>query len=161
MKPPLFALLALLALAIAQPVTAQQFESAQVIPPPPASGDQYHNIFFGSTVDASGNWLAVADYAAQTAGEVYLYRFDGAEWKYRQTVTETDGWVFGWGMALDDNTLVVGDVFWGAPRMPPKLRVRSTCIGSMERSGSIARPSRRPTVGCSAGAWRLTTTLLL
>ena len=116
MKPPLFALLTLVALAVVQPVTAQQFESAQVIPPPPASGDHYHNLFFGSTVDAAGNWMAVADFAAQTAGEVYLYRFDGAHWRYRQTVTETDGWVFGWGMALDNKTLVVGDAFWGAPR---------------------------------------------
>lgn len=66
---------------------------------------------FGYTVAMSGEWLAVSAYNTSSNGTIYLYKFDGTNWNYQQTITRIlSGTGFGYSMSMDNDTLAIGHV---------------------------------------------------
>ena len=60
---------------------------------------------FGYAADVSGDYAVVGAYAAGTA---YVYYRSGTTWSLQATLTGTSGTYFGWSVAIDGDTVVVG-----------------------------------------------------
>lgn len=66
---------------------------------------------FGRDLDISNNVLAVGAFADNSQGAVDMFRFDGSDWQFEQTLTSptpTQNAKFGISVALHNNLLIVG-----------------------------------------------------
>lgn len=77
------------------------------------------NVFFGSSVSLSGEWLIVGDQGAYTPiptslGAAYAYRRADAGWDLTQALTGDPSSRFGSIVAVDGNTLAVSSWAWDA-----------------------------------------------
>ena len=104
---------ALVLALLAVPTAAQQTELEEVYPP---LKPVHYNNYGGAAVAISGEWAAIGDYAGGSTGEVYLFRRTPSGWRLQQLlVGEPRGSSFGLDLAIDGDTLVVGDFQWGFP----------------------------------------------
>lgn len=80
------------------------------LPPPP--GDEFHRVF-GFSVAAGDDTAIITevdDCADGTCGAAYVYQFDGSAWHGPQRLTPSvrESVDFGWSVALDADTVLVG-----------------------------------------------------
>ena len=106
--------------AAAQGDTPVQTELARLVAPPPRLDvNRQFNWFVGYSVAISGEWVAVSDFVAGRTGEVYVYRRTPQGWIFHQRLWKPLSETFGHSVAIDGDTLVVGDIIWGWPRLGP------------------------------------------
>ncbi len=102
-------------LVLTAPVGSQQSEFVQVVPPPAPVANVLYNNFAGKDVAMSEEWIAVGDYAAGRTGEVYLYRKTPSGWEFVQRILEAPATNFGSSLAIQGDTLIIGEYMWGWP----------------------------------------------
>lgn len=71
---------------------------------------------FGYSISMDGDWMAVGAIAENgSTGAVYIYKFNGQEWRIHQKLTASDGTngdLFGFSVDLESNRLAVGAIYW-------------------------------------------------
>ena len=109
-----FRSIVVLALIVAS-VNAQQEEFTTIEPPRPPAGEHWsYNAYAGYTVAANEGWLFMGDYAARGGGETYVYRKASGGWQFTQRLNGGPrSTAFGFSIAVDGETLVIGDYRWG------------------------------------------------
>ncbi len=79
-------------------------------------GNQYEYARFGASLALSGRHLAVgANYEGGSIGAVYLYQvYNVTDWVYKGVLSSVGGLdtFFGYSLAMDNGTLVVGAPGW-------------------------------------------------
>jgi len=97
-------------------------QQAKLLPATSANGD-----LFGFAVDVVGDRAVIGvPYAASSQGAAYVFSRSGASWTQQAELTATGGVVgdeFGWSVAQNDNSILIGAPFVGQLAGAP-------CVGS-------------------------------
>jgi FG-GAP repeat len=83
----------------------------RVLPTQPDHGTPGESEFFGWSVAISGDTILVGAYNESPDGAAYVFERDGAGgWMQTARLTPDDGWAwyFGWSVAIDGDTVVIG-----------------------------------------------------
>lgn len=76
--------------------------------------DPVRRLYFGSSVDICGDTIAVGAYFFNS-GSAFVFKKTGTEWFQEAKFTPSDSrsWNFGWSVAVDGDTVIVGAKYGG------------------------------------------------